>query len=169
MRGCRRLLYTAPPDHFQMIAMPLDPDAIDKIRANLELLERNERAPVISIGHLTKQQYMAINQHRASEGLPALQSDEVLYMGRHHFSSRSADGYHIGDLIAQIKSGMSSEAEFYKDPRKPHSTALINPIPRTDGYGNQVSDLAILELTRRKPRAELFSVIPKNDTNKPQK
>ena len=64
---------------------------------------------------------------------------------------------------------MSSEAEFYKDPRKPHATALINNTPRNDGYGNQVNDLAVLELTSRKPRAELYSVIPKGDDNKPQK
>ena len=149
--------------------MPLDPEAIEKIRANLELLEKQERAPVISIGHLTEAQHQAINEHRASEALPPLESAEVLYLGRHHFTSRSNDGYKITDMIEQIKSGMSSEAEFYKDPRKPHATALINNNPRNDGYGNQVNDLAVLELTSRKPRAELYSVIPKGDDNKPQK
>ena len=42
-------------------------------------------------------------------------------------------------------------------------TALKNPVQRNDGYGNNVNDLGILELTQRKPRAELFSVIPKGD------
>lgn len=90
-------------------------------------------------------------------------------MGRHHYTSRSADGYTIEDMIEQIKNSMSPFAEFHKDPKKPHATALINNTPRNDGYGNQVNDLAILELTSRKPRAELFSVIPKGDLNKPQK
>lgn len=149
--------------------MPLSPDSIEKIRANLEQLDNKERAPVINIGSLTEAQHRAINEHRASEGLPPLESPEVLYMGRHHYTSRSADGYTIEDMIEQIKSSMSPFSEFHKDPKKPHATALINNTPRNDGYGNQVNDLAILELTSRKPRAELFSVIPKGDLNKPQK
>lgn len=147
--------------------MPLDPDAIEKIRTNLELLAQKQRAPVISIGQLTAAQHEAINAHREREGLPPLESPDVLYLGRHHFTSRSADGYTIADMIEQVKSGLSPGADFYRDPKKPHATALINTTPRDDGYGNQVNDLAILELTSRKPRAELFSVIPKNDNNKP--
>ncbi|WP_293730808.1 hypothetical protein [uncultured Actinobacillus sp.] len=47
------------------------------------------------------------------------------------------------------------------------ATALENPHQRHDGYGNLVNDRAILELTAKKPRAELFSVIPKGDSIKP--
>jgi hypothetical protein len=46
-------------------------------------------------------------------------------------------------------------------------TALDSVARREDGYGNMVRDRAVLELTQRKPRAELYSVIPKGDTNKP--
>lgn len=47
-------------------------------------------------------------------------------------------------------------------------TALERATHRADGYGNMVRDRAVLELTQRKPRAELYSVIPKGDTNKPR-
>jgi hypothetical protein len=46
-------------------------------------------------------------------------------------------------------------------------TALEAGERRNDGYGNMVRDRAILELTQRKPRAELYSVMPKGDTIKP--
>ena len=42
-------------------------------------------------------------------------------------------------------------------------TSLMASQPRDDGYGKQVRDHAVLELTARKPRVELFSVIPKGD------
>ncbi|OAU96701.1 hypothetical protein AO385_0014 [Moraxella catarrhalis] len=48
-------------------------------------------------------------------------------------------------------------------------TAIQSITPRNDGYGNLVTDRAIFELTAKKPRAELFSVIPKGDNNKPPK
>ena len=44
--------------------MPLDPDAIEKIRTNLELLAQKQRAPVISIGQLTAAQHEAIKRPR---------------------------------------------------------------------------------------------------------
>ena len=42
-------------------------------------------------------------------------------------------------------------------------TMLRAPTLREDGYGNRVRDEGICELTRRKPRIELFSVIPKGE------
>jgi len=46
-------------------------------------------------------------------------------------------------------------------------TVLQNPKKREDGYGNRVSDQAILECTTRFPYAELYSAIPKGDKIKP--
>ena len=48
-------------------------------------------------------------------------------------------------------------------------TATRSATLRSDGYGNYVFDEAVYELTQRKPRAELFSVIPKGDKIKPLK
>ena len=47
-------------------------------------------------------------------------------------------------------------------------TALKNKTARNDRYGNQVCDEAVFELTLRRPKAELFSVIPKGDKSKPR-
>lgn len=49
-----------------------------------------------------------------------------------------------------------------------HMTALRSTFGRDDGYGNEVFDEAIFELTARKPKAELYSIIPKGDRNKPK-
>ena len=46
-------------------------------------------------------------------------------------------------------------------------TTLENPLGRADGYGNTVHDRAVFECTTKKPRAELFSVMPKGDSRKP--
>ena len=48
-------------------------------------------------------------------------------------------------------------------------TATRSVTVRADGYGNMVFDEAVYELTQRKPRAELFSVVPKGDSIKPKK
>ncbi|WP_256205946.1 MULTISPECIES: hypothetical protein [unclassified Pseudomonas] len=49
-----------------------------------------------------------------------------------------------------------------------HMTALRSTIGRNDGYGNEIYDEAIFELTARKPKAELYSIVPKGDRNKPK-
>lgn len=150
--------------------MPIYEGIKDTLKLHLEIIEAGGKPPVIAIGELTQPQHDEINIHRAAEKLPPLESREIVYMGRHHYKSRVVeDGYHIDDLLQQIINGLSHDSSFKKNPRKPHGTVLVNPIPRDDGYGNQVTDNAVLELTSRKPRAELFSVIPKGDTNKPKK
>lgn len=120
------------------------------------------------IGELTEKQFEDINAHRKEEELHALESREIVYIGRHHFESRSSDGYTASDLFVQIKNGLNEEAHFKVNPRRPHGTVLNNPNQRDDGYGNSVYDNAVLELTSRKPRAELYSVIPKGDKIKPK-
>ncbi|MDH2999137.1 hypothetical protein A1D22_04575 [Pasteurellaceae bacterium LFhippo2] len=145
--------------------MPLYSNAIDKIRVNLCKLAQGERATYEEIGYFTEQQFKDINQLRLEKGLPTLECNEILYMGRHHYTSRSKDGYQIEDLIKQIKSALSEYSEV--DLNNNRGTVLENPNKRQDGYGNLVNDRAVLELTAKKPRAELFSVIPKGDHIKP--
>jgi hypothetical protein len=150
--------------------MPLYDGMKVVLKQHLETIENGGKPPVIAIGELTESQHNEINVHRAAEQLPPLESREVVYMGRHHYNSRvTEDGYLIHDMLQQIESGLSQDSVFKKNPKKPHGTVLVNPNPRADGYGNHVIDNAVLELTTRKPRAELFSVIPKGDTNKPKK
>lgn len=149
--------------------MPLYEGIKEVLKQHLETIEQGGKPAILAIGELTEIQHVEINKHRASEGLPALESKEILYVGRHHYNSRIVeDGYIIHDLLEQIESSLSSNSIFKKNPRKPHGTVLVNPTPRDDGYGNRVNDNAVLELTTRKPRAELFSVIPKGDMIKPK-
>lgn len=72
--------------------------------------------------------------------------------------------YTTEDVIVQIVSALSADAVVMANVK---TTALESATRREDGYGNMVRDRAVLELTQRKPRAELYSVIPKGDTNKP--
>lgn len=86
-------------------------------------------------------------------------------MGRNHYESRVVrDGCNIDDLLKQVESALSDKSRIIMAQRM---TAIQSITPRNDGYGNLVNDRAIFELTRKKPRAELFSVIPKGDQNKP--
>lgn len=147
--------------------MPLYPNVAQTILNNLTTIANGDRPKFEAIGQFTEQQFQAINAFRSSIGLPVLEQNEILYMGRHHYNSRAGrDGYAIADLLAQIQSALSANSVVLTNPGM---TAIENPIPRNDGYGNQVNDRAIFELTSKKPRAELFSTIPKGDKIKPQK
>ncbi|RKV85588.1 MAG: hypothetical protein D8H97_02950 [Neisseria sp.] len=146
--------------------MPLYPNATQLITQNLNAIAKGDRAKFVAIGNFTELQFQEINVYRNSMGLPPLEQNEILYMGRHHYESRSArDGYTIADMLAQIQSALSESSVVVMNARM---TAIENQTPRDDGYGNQVTDRAIFELTRKKPRAELFSIIPKGDNIKPK-
>lgn len=140
--------------------MPLSPNALDAIRMNLELLRDGGRPKVISIGVLTEEQHLAINMLRAKEGKPLLENPEILFMGRHLYESRSRDGYAIDDMLAMIVSALSRQAVAVVHHKM---TGLFNTDFRLDAYGNRVRDLAVFELYAKRPKAELFSVIPKGD------
>lgn len=141
--------------------MPLYDNAIDTIRTNLEQLANGERPKFVAIGYFTDEQFSKINEFRLANDLPPLEQNEILYMGRHHYESRvNRDGYKINDLIEQIQSSLSEHSQVIMAQRM---TAIQNQNPRNDGYGNLVTDRAIFEMTSKKPRAELFSVIPKGD------
>ncbi len=146
--------------------MPLYDNALYLIRGNLEEIQRGGKARAVPIGRLTHAQHGMVNAHRAAANLPPLEDPEVVFIGQHTYDSRILrDNYTIDDVIGQIASALASDAVVM-----PHAkmTALESATPREDGYGNRVRDRAVLELTQRKPRAELYSVIPKGDANKPR-
>lgn len=134
--------------------MPLYDNAIDTIRTNLEQLQNGERPRFQAIGKLTDEQLETINQKQIEKGFPI----------RHHYESRVIrDGYQIDDLIKQIESSLA-ESSVIENNKVLKSTVL-----RDDGYGNMVEDWAVFEMTAKRPKMELFSVIPKGDNNKPPK
>lgn len=144
--------------------MPLYENAIDIIRTNLEQLQNGERPRFVTIGKLTDEQLESINKKQTEKGLPIVQCNEILYMGRHHYESRVLkDGYTISDLIKQIESALSENSIIE------NNKVLKSTTKRNDGYGNIVEDWAVFEMTAKRPRMELFSVIPKGDNNKPPK
>lgn len=144
--------------------MPLYENAIDIIKSNLEQLQNGERPKFVAIGKLTNEQLESINKKQVEKGLPIVQCNEILYMGRHHYESRVLkDGYTISDLIKQIESVLSENSVIE------NNKVLKSTNKRNDGYGNMVEDWAVFEMTAKRPRMELFSVIPKGDNNKPPK
>ncbi|WOH52302.1 hypothetical protein [Bradyrhizobium sp. sBnM-33] len=148
------------------VTLPLYAGMEATIREHLERLARGERVPMIAIGCFTEIQFAAINEGRAAMELHLLEQNEILFMGRHLYASRSKDGYQIDDILKQIMSALCDDAIAHLDT---FVSYVQNPNTRDDGYGNQVSDRAVFEMTARKPRAELYSVMPKGDTIKPNK
>jgi hypothetical protein len=145
--------------------MPLYSGAPTLIRANLEALSCGERVSLIAIGSLTDSQLEAINKNRQKWGSPPIQA-EIVFLGRHVHEGRVVrDGYTIDDIIDQIASGLDAASAVLNS--RP-MTALKNPTPRADRYGNLVRDQAVLECLVRHPRPELFSVIPRGDAIKPK-
>lgn len=119
---------------------------------------------MIVIGCFTDVQFAAINASRAAMDLHLLEQNQIVFMGRHLHASRSKDGYHVDDIVLQIISALSADALAHLDSFVSYTQ---NPHARDDGYGNQVNDRAVFEMTARKPRAELYSVMPKGDNFKP--
>jgi hypothetical protein len=69
-------------------------------------------------------------------------------------------------MVAQITSALAETALAVASPRM---TSIKSTLLRQDGYGNEVLDEAIFELTARKPKAELYSIVPKGDRIKPKR
>jgi hypothetical protein len=147
--------------------MPLYDNAKYLIRANLEEVQRGGKVRAVIIGDFTPAQFETINQIKASVGLPLLESPEIVFLGSHVYNSRVIrDGYSLDDVMLQIESVLVATAIVLTSPRM---TAIRSTVPRQDGYGNEVLDEAVFECTQRKPRAELYSVMPKGDQIKPPK
>ena len=144
--------------------MPLHVDAEARVKANLDAVRRGDKPAMKVIGELTQKQFDEINAVNDQHNQPHLGSREVVYIGRHHYGSRHADGYSIHDMWLQVESSLSELSVVSGNAKM---TRMQNPVPRADGYNNAVRDMAVFELTQRKPRAELYSAIPKGDKNTP--
>ena len=145
--------------------MPLYDNAKYLIRANLEEVQRGGRVRAVTIGTFTPAQHETINQLKASQGLALLESPEIVFLGSHVYNSRvTRDGYSLDDVMLQIEFALDATALVLPSPKM---TATRSTVLRQDGYGNEVLDEAVFELSQRKPRAELFSVVPKGDRIKP--
>ena len=136
------------------------------MREHLKRLSNGDKVPMIVIGRFTEVQFAAINAGRTALDLHNLEQNEIVFIGRHLHTSRSKDGYHITDIVTQIASALCEEALAHIDTFVSYTQ---NPLAREDGYGNYVHDRAVFEMTARKPRAELYSVIPKGDQIKPNR
>ena len=91
--------------------MPLYENALEIIRQNLEQLQNGEHPKFQAIGKLTDEQLNTINQKQFEKGLPTVECNEILYMGRHHYNSRVVqDGYTILDLLKQIESVLTESS-----------------------------------------------------------
>ncbi|MBS7064507.1 hypothetical protein [Haemophilus parainfluenzae] len=142
-------------------------DVDSRIRENLNLIDRGKRVNIITIGYFTDVQFSEINKYRIENDLPELLSNEIVYMGRHHYNSRVIkDGYSIDDLIEQIKNSLNKDSVVVFNKK---GSCLKSAHTRDDGYGNTVTDFAVFEFTARKPKAELYCVVPKGDIKKPPK
>jgi len=145
--------------------VPLYDDAIDKIIFNLMQIEKGERAQFLEVGEFTDVQFAMINDLRTQRRLFLLEENKILFVGRHLHQSRSRNGYTIEDMADQLISAMSDSSVAMFDK---HLSALKNESPRPDRYGNLVKDMAVFEMAAKKPKAELFSVIPKGDSKPPK-
>lgn len=140
--------------------MPLYDGAIELLRVQLDALRRGERVSLVVLGSLTDDQHRALCEFRLSRGLPGSASPEIVYLGRHHYDSRAAQGYTVEDMVLQVEAALAADAEPLFTGKM---TSIRSRIDRADGYGCMVRDQAIFEMTARKPRVELYSVIPKGD------
>ena len=144
--------------------MPLYSNAKTVIRAHLELVQNGQKPKRVTIGELSEKQLKSLNEQRNKAGFEPL-NGLIFFVGKHVYQSRIVgDGYSIDDVIDQIESAMSEASTAHLNPKM---SSLRNPKARGDRYGNQVKDECALECFANHPRAELFSVIPKGDKNKP--
>jgi hypothetical protein len=146
-----------------LLAGPVKPGALGEARTLLEAIAAGGKPKPIDIGSLTDRQLTQLNSARAANGQPAVGAD-LWYRGTHHYASRSADGYSIDDMLAQIENGLSPTSQVTVDRfGRPN---LVNQTPRADGYGNNVRDTVTFETSGSK-NPQLFTVIPKGDFKKP--
>lgn len=141
--------------------MTLFVDALTLIHAQLTAIANGQKVKAINIGQFTPKQHSEINVLRASKNLPPLESPEIVFVGSHMFKSRiTIDNYTINDVVLQINAAVSINSEVIHTR---NMTGLQSTVKRADGYGNFVLDEAVFELTQKKPKAELYSVIPRGD------
>lgn len=144
--------------------LPLYHDAEERIKFNLRRIESGDHPSMLAIGFLTETQLHELNLGRSNLDLHLLDQNEIVFIGRHIFNRRSKEGYSIDDIVEQIISALSHSSVVSISRAW---SRIDNPIPRADRYGNLVKDRGIFEMTAKKPRAELFSVMPKGDNIRP--
>jgi len=145
--------------------MPLFKNAQCLIRANLEEVAQGRRVRLVVIGNFTEEQYKNVNQVRKDLGLFPLESNEIVFFGSHLYKSRvTGDGYTIDDVMLQIEYAMAATSEVRANT---WMSTMRSTVLRKDGYGSEVLDEAVFEMSSRKPKAELYSVAPKGDKMTP--
>jgi hypothetical protein len=145
--------------------MPLNDDAPRLIRENLLMAAAGRKPRIAVIGTLSDEQLQAINAERATRKMRPITA-ELMFDGRHIHKSRiEGDGYSIDDVVQQITASLNVRSIARITPKM---TVIQSQIERRDGYGNMITDEAVLECSMRFPRAELYSVIPKGDNIKPR-
>ncbi|MFG3447099.1 hypothetical protein ACGFZ3_00755 [Stenotrophomonas sp. NPDC047960] len=147
--------------------MPLYDNAPPLILDQLRRIAGGERVGIVEIGELTVSQFDELVRQKRELGHEPPASRMLVYLGRHRYESRvRKDGYLPCDLVCKLQAALacSSVIETHR-----HMTAVVSTNDRNDGHGNKVRDRAILELQARKPRAEVFSVVPKGDLIRPKK
>ena len=99
--------------------MPLYENALALIRANLEALQRNERARHVTIGTLSTTQITLINERRFARLKPLPPIDGVVYfIGRHIYDRRVLkNGYTIDEVLSQISSALAEVSQLIPTQR----------------------------------------------------
>ncbi|AOA71456.1 hypothetical protein BAY15_1022 [Stenotrophomonas rhizophila] len=147
--------------------MPLYDNAPTLILDQLRRIADGERVGIVEIGELTVSQFAELVRQKREMGHEPPASRMLVYLGRHHYDSRvRKDGYLPCDLVRQLEAALASTSVIETHR---HMTAVVSTSDRDDGHGNKVRDRAILELQARKPRAEVYSVVPKRDFIRPKK
>lgn len=137
--------------------MAVLPGALDRARGLLGELAQGQRPQPIDIAELTAQQFSDLNAARKSRGQPEFTRPTVIYNGKHHYQSRSADGDSIDEMLLQIANSLDDQSSVVMSPRGP---ALQNPQSRVNPRGETVRDRAVLEGGGDRP-TWLYSAIPK--------
>jgi hypothetical protein len=144
----------------------LNLDALDRICEQLERIARGEPVLAFPIGTLSAEQLELVNKQRAALGFPAVPNN-LVFRGTHIYESRVVrNGYTIADVRLQIASAVHDSSLIHAEPR---ATFMQSALEREDGYGNRVFDRAVLGLSARSTRIEIYSVMPKGDIFKPRK
>lgn len=137
----------------------IKPGALDKARELLTALSRGEKAAPIDLATLTAKQLADMNAARKAKGLTEFKAPDAVYTGKHHFNSRSADGYSIDEMASQLASSLDDTSRVAMTAK---GVELRAAAPRVNEFGVPVRDAAIM-MEGRGGRPEVFSVIPRGD------
>ena len=137
--------------------MAVLPGALDRARGLLGEIAIGQKPKPIDIAELTPKQFAELNAARKAMGQPEFIRPTVIYNGKHHYQSRSADGDSIDEMLLQIANSLDDRAGVVMSPRGP---ALQSPQRRVNPRGETVLDRAVLEGGGDRP-TWLYSAIPK--------